>query len=142
MGVGVGGDSLTLASGTTALGGALGVETLEVDVGVVDVAHQLGDGPVAGLLGDEPVHVLDDLAVLGMALRPAAQLDEVHRLAGVHLHDVADAEGEADGVARLVRELRPERLVEGSRRGPSPPRTRCSAGLDDGVGQCVAVVGR
>ncbi len=84
-------------------GAALGVEALEAGLGrVVDVAHHLGHGVVAGLLGDEPVHLLGDGPVGGVALRGAAQLDQVHRRPGVEIEDEPDLVGQAHGVAGLT----------------------------------------
>ncbi len=77
-----------------------------------------------------------------MALHRGAQLDEVHRFAGVELHDVADPIGERHGVGGAFGEpfgqRRPEpgrplhRLVEGIG----------EAGVVDRHGSCVAVAGR
>ena len=66
--------------------------------------------PVAGLVGDEAVHLVGHPAVARMTLRTGAELDEVHRLAGVHLHGVPDPVGQGDGVGRLHRERRRQRL--------------------------------
>ena len=73
---------------------------------MVHKRHRLGDEPVPGVLGDEPVHVLRHDAVGGVALFPGAQLQHVHRLAGVHLHGVADPERERHGIGRLLRDRR------------------------------------
>ena len=83
------------------LGTTLGVEALEVGRAVVDVGHGGGDGVVAGHLGDGPVHLLGHRTVGRMALGTRAQLDQVHRLPGVHLQHVADAEGQGHRVGGL-----------------------------------------
>ena len=51
-----------------------------------------------GGLGDLAVHLAGHGPVGLVALRLAAQLDQVHRLAGVHGHREADAVGQRDGV--------------------------------------------
>ena len=62
--------------------------------------------------GDPFVHRLGDGAVGGVALAAGAQLDQVHRLAGVEVEDVADAEGEAERVrGELVEPGRGQSLV-------------------------------
>ena len=70
---------------------------------------------VAGLLVDEPVHLLAHAAVRRVSLRTGAQLEKVHRLAGIELHDVSDLVRQAHGVRRRRRELHGERVVEGRR---------------------------
>ena len=65
-----------------------------------------------GLLGDGAVHLLGDPPVRRVALGPGPQLDDVQRLAGVHLHDVADPVGQGDRVRRLHGEVLDERVVE------------------------------
>ena len=79
---------------------ALGVQALELDLGVIGELHRGGDGAVAGLLGDQRVHPLADAAVGGMPLRRRAQLDDVHRLARVHVHVEAHAVGHRHRVRR------------------------------------------
>src|SRR5436189_10726 len=79
-------DAQGLASVSAALGGALGLEALEGDLRVIREPHRGREGAVAGALGDQPVQRLCDPPVGGMALRGAAELDQVHRLARVHLH--------------------------------------------------------
>ena len=90
---------------------------------VVDEGHGLGQRPVPGDLGDGPVHLLGHPAVRGVALGSRAQLDEVHRLARVELHDVADAVGQRDGVRRLLRGSRAAVSGRGPRRGRWPRRS-------------------
>ena len=88
------------------LGAALGLEALQatgVVIPVIHESHEPGQGPVAGLLGDGPVHLLADVAVLRVALGAGAQLEHVHGLAGVELHDVADPVGQGHRVGRLGR---------------------------------------
>jgi len=70
--------------------------------GVVDVLHRRGDAGVDG--GDLFMHRLGDGAVGRVALAAGAQLDQVHRLAGVQVEHVADAEGEAERVGRQLGE--------------------------------------
>ena len=81
---------------------------------MVGEADHLGNGPVAGHIRDEVVHLLADLPVGGMALRGGAQLDHVHRLTGVHLHQVPDPVGQRDGVGGLRGERIEQDPVEGS----------------------------
>ncbi len=69
---------------------------------------------MAGLLGDEAVHLLGHPPVGGMALWRRAELEHVHRLAGVHLHREADVVRERDGVAALVGEVPDEGVVQRS----------------------------
>ncbi len=69
---------------------------------MVDEGHRLGQRPVSGDLRDGPVHLLRHAAVGRMPLRAGAQLDEVHCLPRVELHDVADAMRQRDGVGRLL----------------------------------------
>ena len=97
-----------------------------------------------GHLGDQPVHLLAHAPVRGVALRRRAQLDHVHRLAGVHLHDEADAVGHGNRVLGCVLEPGLAQAARtGRRRGvitPSPVGER--AGVLDLGGRGVAVVGR
>src|ERR1700743_3062971 len=67
---------------------------------VVEELHRRGDAGVDG--GDSFVHRLGDGAVGGVALAAGAQLDQVHRLARVQVEDVADTEGEAEGIWRQL----------------------------------------
>ena len=66
------------------------------------MAHRLGDRRVDRR--DPLVHRLGDGAVGGVALAARAQLDQVHRLAGVEVEHVADPVGEAERVGRLLGE--------------------------------------
>ena len=81
--------------------------------------------------GDLGVHGVRDRAVAGVALAAGAQLDQVHRLAGVEVEHVADPVAEAERVgAALAQAGAREALVLGARalerargRGRrSPPR--------------------
>src|SRR3954452_5178635 len=94
-----------------ALRAHLGEDALEAGLGAcVDVGHRRGDGRVDRR--DLRVHLVRDGAIARVALAPRAQLDRVHRLAGVHVEDVADTEAEADRVGRGVAQPgRPEPLV-------------------------------
>jgi len=47
-----------------------------------------------------------------MTLRCGAQLEEVHRLAGVELHHEPDAVGHGDGIRRLLRKVGLEGVEE------------------------------
>ena len=85
----------------TQLGASLSLQTPKSVFPVVSVvheAHHCGDGPMAGSLSYEVVHLLADVAVLGMALGRGTQLQHVHRLAGVHLDAVAHPVRQRDGV--------------------------------------------
>src|SRR5215216_4564689 len=66
--------------------------------GIVDVRHRGRDGRV--LLRDQRVHPLRDGAVRGVTLAAGAQLDQVHRLAGVEVEHVADPVAQAERVRR------------------------------------------
>ena len=67
---------------------------------------------MAGVLGDEAPHGLADAPVRGVPLRRGAQLDHVHRLAGVEVHVEADAIGHGHGIGRDVGQARAvERVV-------------------------------
>src|SRR3954454_14468877 len=96
---------LAMGAERAALRAHLGEDALEARLGArVDVRHRGGDGGVGGR--DLRVHLLRDRAVARVALAPRAQLDRVHRLAGVHVEDVADAEAEAERVGRGVAQPR------------------------------------
>ena len=73
---------------------------------VIDELHRAGDRVVTGHVGDQPVHQLADAPVRRMSLRRRAQLDDVHRLARVHLHLETDAIRHHDRVRRGVAEAR------------------------------------
>src|SRR4029077_5026540 len=70
-------------SGGSGAPGGLGGVPPEMDVIAADEAHGGGDQGVTGDLSDLAVHLGTDAPVAGVALRGGAQLDEVHRLAGV-----------------------------------------------------------
>src|SRR4051812_16716648 len=81
----------------------LGEDALEAGLGVgVDVRHRGGGGRVDGR--DLPVHLVGDRAVRRVALASGAQLDEVHRLAGVEIEHEADPVAEAERVDGLALE--------------------------------------
>src|SRR5215217_7992164 len=102
---------LAMGAERAALRPHLGEDALEARLRArVHVRHGGGDGGVDR--GDLRVHLLCDRAVAGVALAPRAQLDRVHRLASVHVEDVADAEAEAERVGRgLAQPRRGEPLV-------------------------------
>src|SRR5216684_3334100 len=81
------------ASPSSPLRRALGLEALERHLRVVGKRHGRRQRAVPGPLGDQAVHRLRDAPVGRVALRGAAQLDEVHRLARVHLYVETDAVG-------------------------------------------------
>ena len=72
----------------------------------------VGDGVVSRLFGDGAMHLLRHPPIRRMTLRAGAQFDQVHGLARVALHDVADAMGQGDGVRRLLGKMRLQRAVE------------------------------
>src|SRR5713226_2467208 len=74
----------------------LGLQSLQLDLGVIRELHRGGDRHVPGAAGDQRVHLLADAAVSGVPLRRRAQLDDVHRFARVHLHVKPDAVGHRD----------------------------------------------
>ena len=76
------------------------LQTLELDLGVIGELHRAGDRVMAGDVGDQTVHLLADAAVRRMPLRRRAQLDHVHRLARVHVHDESHAIRHRHGVLR------------------------------------------
>jgi hypothetical protein len=53
---------------------------------------------MAGLFPDQPMHGLADPSVGRVPLWRGPQLDDVHRLAGIHVHVEADTVGHYDGV--------------------------------------------
>ena len=59
---------------------------------------------MAGALLDQAVHRLGDAPVRGMALRRAAELDQVHRLARVHVEIEPDAIGHGHRVRGHLRQ--------------------------------------
>src|SRR5438874_13085090 len=80
---------------TLGLAGAAGfrpslpLQALEVVGVVVDEGHQLGDEWVTRLLGDEAVHLLAHSTVGRVPRGLGAELEHVHRRAGVELDRVA-----------------------------------------------------
>ncbi len=95
------------------LGPPLPLEPLEIAPAVVDVHHRVGHGAVTRLFGDRSKHLLRDAAIRGVALGARAQLDQMQRLARVHLHDAAHPVRERDRVAGLHREVADHGVVEG-----------------------------
>src|SRR3984957_3028734 len=89
-----------------ALRPALELQALEIGRSVVHERHRLGQGAVAGHLGDRPVHLLRHPSVRRVALGTRAQLYEMHGLARIELHDVADAMCECHDVGRLFGKVR------------------------------------
>ena len=81
---------------------------------------------MAGAVRNQRVHLLAYAAIRGMPLRRRAQLDEMHGLAGVHLHVEPDAICHRDGIGRQLR------------RGPL--RTIASCNSADASITCVPVV--
>src|SRR5690242_7460625 len=61
------------AGAAALLGGALGGEAFQGDLGVVSEGHGVRDGAVSGHLRDQAVHALAHATVRGMPLRRAAQ---------------------------------------------------------------------
>ena len=110
--------------GAPLLGPALRFETLEVGGSVVHEGHGLGQCPVgAGDLGDRPVHLLRDPPVRGVTLCSGPELNEVHALVCVELHDVTDAVRERDDVRRLLGEVRHPTSGRAPRPGRWPRRS-------------------
>src|SRR4029077_8941074 len=92
---------------------------------------------------DRLPHLQRDGAVRRIALAARAQLDQVERLAGVELEDVADAIGEAPRVPRLLdKPLAAQPLVLRPRRLKRLSVLRAEAGLLDLVRDVGAEVGR
>jgi hypothetical protein len=72
---------------------------------------------VTGAVGDQAVHLLAHTPIRGVPLGRGSQLDDVHRLARVHIHVEANAIGHRDRVRGGGLEPgRSERLVEIGRR--------------------------
>src|SRR5439155_16796211 len=117
-------------------------QPLQTDGGAVDERHGRGDRLVAGHLGDLSVHLVGDGAIGGMALRARAQLDEVHRLARVHLDGEADAVGHADGVGRGGGDLGAQTVVQDVGAVHYQVPLVGPAHVFDGVRTLVAVQGR
>ena len=98
----------------------------------VDVRHRRRDGRVDR--GDLGVHLVRDGAVARVALAARAELDQLHRLAGVEVEDEADPVAEAQRVRRRRREAATaETLVlvaesSSARRysSPQPASSTCS----------------
>ncbi len=91
-------------------------------LGVIGELHRGGDRVVAGHLRDRAVHRLADAAVGGMSLRRRAQLDDVHRLARVHVHVEPDAIGHGHRVATRRRAARWRPVRRAARRSAPSPR--------------------
>ena len=108
--------------GALALGADLAEDPLQAGLlGAVDVGHRRRDRRVDR--GDPLVHRLGDGAVGRVALASRAQLDQVHRLAGVEVEHVADPVGEAERVGSRRRASR-RRPVARTRLGRSPGHAR------------------
>src|SRR5437016_4925055 len=88
----------TAARVAAGIGQALGAEAAELVVAGVDEAHGLGQAVMSGLVPDEAPHLQAHRPVGGMALGAGPQLEDVHRLPGVHLHGEADPVGQRHGV--------------------------------------------
>ena len=67
---------------------------------------------VTSLFADESNHLVGDASITRMSLGARAQFDEVHGLAGVHLHHVANPKGQGDRVLGLLGELFAQVVVE------------------------------
>ena len=104
----------------------LGVQALERDLGVIGELHRAGDGAVPGLLRDQGVHALADAAIGGMPLRRRAQLDDVHRLARVHVHVEPHAVGHRHRVRGNRRMAARMQLARAARRSASMTRRHAS----------------
>ena len=97
----------------TLLGTTFGIEPSQFGLAaVIDVRHHLGDGAVPSLLGDQAGHALRDGSVGGVPLRRAAELDEVHRLPGVHVHHESELVGQRHGVGGFVWVVLEQTIVE------------------------------
>ena len=125
-----------------ALGAHLAQDALEAGLGTgVHVRHRGGHRGMDR--GDLRAHLVRDRAVARVALAAGAQLDRVHRLARVHVEDVADAEAEAERVRRGVAQAgRGEALVLLLGALERARIEVAGAGLDDLVGHAGAEVGR
>src|SRR5581483_3637471 len=133
---------LTFGRRPAGLRQALGAEPAQVVVALVDEAHGLGQPVVAGLVADEPPHLLAHGPVGGVPLGRRPQLEDVHRLPGVHLHGEADAVGERHGVGGLEGERSGEFLVELGRGGHGLLEQITDARLAHRPGHLVAVANR
>src|SRR3954454_5776243 len=133
---------LGMGAERAALRAHLGEDALEAGLGArVDVCHRRGDGGVDRR--DLRVHLVRDGAIARVALAPRAQLDRVHRLAGVHVEDVADTEAEAERVGGgVVHPARREPLVLFLGALERPRVEIARAGVDDLLGHAGAEVGR
>ena len=114
---------------STPVAAHLALEALEAPLGLaVDERHRRRDRRVHR--GDPVEHLERDGAVARVALAARAQLDQVHRLAGVEVEHVADPVGERHRVGRLSTR-------------PSPRSRSCSARLSlEPFAVGVAVPGR
>src|ERR1700729_877840 len=86
-------------------------------------SHRAGHEVMTRNFVDEPEHLLAELPVARMSLRGRAQLDHVHRLAGVELDEVAHAVTEGDEISGLLREGVDDLAIRGLRlpHGDVPP---------------------
>jgi hypothetical protein len=69
---------------------------------VIDEVHRRRDRVVARTLAYQGVHLLAHAPVGRVALRRRAKLQEMHRLACVHVHVEPHPVGHRDGVRRRV----------------------------------------
>src|ERR1035437_9814576 len=90
---------------TTSLRCSLCFEAFQVGFGEVHVLHRRSNPAVTCLFTNQPDHFVGNSTITRVPLRTRAQLNEVHGLTGVHLHDVSNPKGQRDAVLRLVREL-------------------------------------
>ncbi len=67
---------------------------------------------MSGVLGDGAMHLLRHTSVRGVTLAAGAELNEMHGLARVELHDVTDPMRQRDGVHRLLGEGGHQRSVK------------------------------
>ena len=104
------------------------------------MAHRGGD---AGVDRRDPlVHRLGDGTVGGVALAARAQLDQVHRLAGVEVERVADPVGEAERVGRVLAQAGvAQALVLAARHLQRPLELAADARLANLVGDPGAEIG-
>ena len=79
---------------------------------MVDKGHHLGNGMVSRHIRDQVVHLVRHLAVRRVTLGRGAELQDVHGLAGIHVHQVPDPVGQRHRIRGLFREGTPERLVQ------------------------------
>ena len=80
------------------LGSTFAFEPFQVDVGVIDILHGVGNESVTGHFSYGLMHLTSNVSIRRVPGRLAAKLDEVECLTRVHLHDKSHVVRERDDV--------------------------------------------